>query len=296
MIQIPTDSLTIADTVSHGGAELFAPADSLFAADSIVLTADSLHKVVAVTAETVYGAASELVMPGVAVPDAVADFSPLTGNIFYSLAALACFFAFCLTVYYYRAYAFGIFNVLRGGATTEKILDDRSKVFGAFLVLAISLGLFITGLCVLKFADLFFEQSFAGLPGWMAVVYIFGTWGAIALTGSFQYVLLRVAGRLTLMEEFVGRLLYLKKIVVAIGTVATLPVFLLFALADGQSARVLAIMIAGIAVLLTIFLIVRTFMLFLRHNFPILLWILYFCAVEIFPVSFIAVTVVKTTG
>ncbi len=293
----PTDSLMIADTVMRGAGDMFAPVDSLFASDTLPHMADSLVGSAPVTAEAVYGAASTLALPPDGAAQAMAEnAAPLTGNIFYDLATLACFVSLCMIVYLYRGYAFGIFNVLRGGATTEKILGEQSKVFGAFLTTVISLGLFITGLCILKFVDLFAVSHPNGLSGWMALLPIVVACGTVALIWGYQFVALRTVGSLTSSQEFVGRLFFLKKIVAAIGTIVILPLFLLFALSDGKSALVLAVLIAGIAGLVTIFLIVRTFMLFLLHNFPISLWILYFCAVEIFPVSFVAIIAMRTMG
>lgn len=294
MILQQTDSLIIADTVLRG-AEWMPAADSLSVGDSVLFAIENIPESAVTTAEAVYGPASMLaITPDVVGQATGVDLAPLTGNVFYDLATLVCFISLCLIVYYYRGYAFGIFGVLHGGATTEKILDQKSKVFGAFLMTVISLGLFMTGLCTLKFADLLFGEYLDGLPGWMSVLPIFGAWGAAALIWGWQFVSLKTAGGLTLSKEFVGRLFFLKKIVAAVGTIAALPVFLLFALSDGQSANILAILIAGIAALLTIFLIVRTFMLFIRHNFSISLWFLYFCAVEIFPVSLAAILMARS--
>ncbi len=296
MVQHLTDSLTIADTVLRDPGGTTVTADSLLAADTVLSAAGGLHESMAATAGAVYGAASTLAaQPDVSVQAVAEHLTPLTGNVFYDLAALACFVSLCLIVCLYRGYAFGIFSVLRGGATTDKILGEQSKVFGAFLVTVITLGLFITGLCVLKFADLFLSPYLDSVAGWRAALPILGAWGAASLVWGCQFVLLKAAGSLTLSQEFVDRLFFLKKIVAAIGTIAALPLFLLLALSDGQSAQVLAILVAGIAGLLTIFLIVRTFMLFSRYNFSILLWILYFCAVEIFPISLIAITVMRMT-
>ncbi len=284
----------ITDTLLLETMRVIYPADSLFAGDPF--TVDSLCDNATTIAETVYGAASVPVPPPDTINTVVKYFSPLTDNVFYDLTILVCFVSFCLLVYFYRDYALGIFSVMRGGATTDKILGEQSKVFGAFLVSVISLGLFITGLCVLKFTDLFLWIYIDRLPDWWAILPIFLACGTIAVIWGYQFVLLKIAGSLTLSREFVGRLFYLKKIVAAIGTITTLPVFLLFALSDGLSTRLLAILIAGITILLTIFLIIRTFMLFSRHNFSILLWILYFCAVEIFPVSIAVIMTMKAIG
>lgn len=270
--------------------------DSVQALDTALFIKDSLCGSVVASGETVYGPASALALPDMAGHAAVSDFAPLTDNLFYSLATLACFCWLCLIIYFYRGYALGIFSVLRGGATTEKILGEQSKIFGSFIVSVISLGILITGLCVLKFFDLFFASYFERLSCWMAALPIFGAWGVIALLWGFQFLLLKAAGCLTLSLEFTDRLFYLKKIVAAIGTITVLPLFLLFALSDGQSAHWLAISIVVIAILLTIFLIIRTFMLFVRQNFSILLWFLYFCAVEIFPVSLAAILAMKAMG
>ena len=278
--------------------------DSLFlrdtlpwhAAPQVIPAVETVRENAMSTAEAVYGPSSVLFTPDAAMYATASNPAPLTGNVFYDVAVIACFIAFCLVVYFFRDYVGGIFNIFRGTSTTDKMLGEQSKVFGAFLVWVISLGMVITGLSVLKFADILYGEHIGALSGWGALGAILGAIGTAALIWGYQFVFLKVAGSLTLSQGFVARLFYLKKVVAAIGTLAVLPVFLLFALSEGQSANTLGIIVAGIAALTMIFLIIRTFMLFIRQNFSILLWFLYLCAVEIFPVSLAVIVALKVLG
>mgnify|MGYP003623758188 CR=1 FL=1 len=108
-----------------------------------------------------------------------------------------------------------------------------------------------------------------------------------------QYAVLKTAGSLTRSQAFVARLINLRKLVFALATIILMPV--LFVLATGHETATqvaTAIMIMGASVLV-IFLLRRTYMLFIEQKISILYWILYLCGVEIFPVSFLILLVVK---
>lgn len=247
-------------------------------------------------AEAVYGAVSALVDPGAS--QAVSSVAaPLTGTAVYDASVLACFVGYCLIIFFFRGYVFGVFGLLRGANSTEKMLGEQSKLFGSFLIWTISLGLLVAALCVLRYVDGRFGGDITGgLPRWAGDGAVPLAWMAAGLIWGFQYVALKVAGGITMMRGFTDNLFYLKKIITAIGTVVITPFFLLWVLSDGAGGRIFGAVVLLLGAGLAIFLTVRTFMLFMRDNFSILLWILYLCAVEIFPISLPVILATKVFG
>ncbi|MCL2562240.1 MAG: DUF4271 domain-containing protein [Rikenellaceae bacterium] len=220
----------------------------------------------------------------------------MTGNIYYSLAVLGCFVAFCLMVHFYRNYVLWLFGIFRGRATTERMLGEQGKIFTRFLTQTLVLGIAVTALAVLKFVDMSALDRLPPLDDRQAVAAIAGMTAVVAALWGFRYLLLKITGGLTRSQKFVARLFYLRKIVTAIGTVALLPVFLLFALSGGEAARVLGFAVAAIIAAAAILLTTRTLMFFVRQGFSISLWFLYLCAVEILPVSFLVIAAGRVFG
>lgn len=245
------------------------------------------------TAGEVFGPLSSLAET-TGVPSAEGFTPVITDNAVFSAALLACFVWACMLIYIYRDHVGGIFNILRGNLVTEKMLGEQSKVFNSFLGWSAALGLLAAALACLRVTDISSGALIsAAVPRRLTPLLIPAAWGATTLIWGFQYILLRTAGNLTLSRDFTDKLFYFKKITLTLGTLVMLPVFLCFALSTGRAAVTLGYILAGLFAASAIFLIIRTFMLFVRQNFSILLWILYLCAVEIFPVSLVIVSIGK---
>lgn len=240
---------------------------------------DSLQSWTGPSAEGVFGAGSWVAAP-VNTATAPVDATAVPGadvSTFYSAGLVACLVWWCLVVYVYRDYIAPSFGILRGGLVTEKLLDKQNRVFNIYLNWAVAMGGFALGLACLRFVD---------TPGIILGAVI---WGVVALLWAFQWAVLAAAGRLTLYREFAARLFYLRKIVAAAASVVAVPFFLLWALSGGAVVEIAAAALCAVGVVM---LVLRTFMLFMRQRFSILLWFLYLCAVEILPV----VTIVIAAG
>lgn len=279
--QIP-DSLhcTMPDSLAGGW---FGNATAGAAADSI-------------TADAVFGTSSRLAeIPYLSELDEQlvttwAEYNPsaLVDNIVFKLSAIACFIAFCLLVYLFRGQILGIFNVFRGTGQTEKMLGQQSRIFDIFLGWTIALGLLVLGMTAVKFSEIFVGGHIVKMvPEWASLVMVPAAWAAWSLIFGYKFILLKMAGGVTLSTAFTSKLFFLKKIIFAVATVLLTPVFLVFVLSHGTGADLLALMVLVIITGMTVFLITRTFILFMRQNFSISLWFLYLCAVEIFPASLI---------
>lgn len=240
-----------------------------------------------ITAESVFGVSSRLAdIPDIAIW-AMVNPSPLTDNIVFKLSVIVCFIAFCLLTYLFRGQIFALFSVFRGTVSTEKMIG-QSRVFDIFLNWTVTLGLLVLGMTTIKFVEIAAWQQIAEVvPEWAPYLMVPAAWGLCALIFGYQFVVLKIAGGLTLSTIFTFRLFYLKKIILALTTILLTPVFLVFVLSHGKSTEILSWIMFFIVGSMVIFLIFRTFIFFIRQNLSISLWFLYLCAVEIFPASLI---------
>ncbi len=225
----------------------------------------------------VFGAGSRLVGSTAAVEYDAAG-SP---TLFFSVALVVCFVAWCLMLWAYRDYVLVAFNVLRGGVVGEKLLDKHNKVLNHYLDWAIVLGGFGLGMAV---------SQCIGIPGWMTVAGLCIAAGAV---WSLQWSILAVAGRLTLYNDFTTRLFYMRKMFAATMCMTLLPVFLLLSL-SGSSAMLWGLVFLG--AIFVFFILLRTLMLFMREKLSILLWILYLCGIELLPVATLVIAAEKLYG
>lgn len=191
----------------------------------------------------------------------------------YSIALLACLVGWILVVYIYRDYILAGLGIVRGGVVAEQLLDKRNKLFSAYLNWAVVLGGVGVGLACSR------NIMAAGVCV-----------AAAGMAWGFQWAILAASGRLTLYREFTARLFYLRRIVAAAASMGLMPLFLLYALSGNT---ILRWGLAGAAAVIVVFVCARTFMLFIRQRFSILLWILYLCAVEILPVATVVIVAGK---
>ena len=218
----------------------------------------------------------------------------LTENVVFESLVIVCFAAYCLLVFHYKRYILASLTIFKGKSFTDKLLDESSKVFGKFINSAILLSLLTLALSTVKFIDIGYGARVTEyLPGWGVAGLGLGLWGAIVLIVAYQQVMLKAVGGLTLDQPFAEKLISLKKIVLALTAVVVVPAFLLFALSAHQWARPLGVIIAVELSLIFILFMFKSYILFMDQKISILLWFLYLCAVEIFPVSIIVLLILK---
>lgn len=108
-----------------------------------------------------------------------------------------------------------------------------------------------------------------------------------------QALLLTAVGHLTLSQELSKGIIYLKVVCSSLASLIIVPFALLLVLCPINEGRLwFYIILAGCGLLLLIYL-KETFQLFLLKKISILHWILYLCAVELLPISFIALKLIR---
>ena len=164
--------------------------------------------------------------------------------------------------------------------------DTQGSTYARFLWAAIGIGLPMLALLTLRLTDRWFPIPEVVPEAWIPVLGLLATVG-LAVLLLFQVGLLRITGYITLSRPITDQLVALKFNYLALSVVFLCPLILLFLLASPDTGHILSfgILILGGALLLLY--LKESLMLFLSKKISILHWFLYLCAVEIFPVSFV---------
>jgi hypothetical protein len=282
-----TDSLAGFDPALSDAADSVAAAAGHIADPlaGLGMPADTLQ----VGAEQIFGPLSQLLGPVChANSSAMAD-TLISGNIVFKLVVLLCFGIYCLSLYSYRSQALTVLNIFRSKLYVDNLLRERNYTFDTFLNIVIFQGVLGVGLAAVKAMDIFYwQQITAALPGWgmplIVVAVVLVVWIVIFL----QSLVLVSAGALTDNRKFIFRLRYLRRIDFALFSLVFTPLLLMAAMAPAATIIPIALVLAAGVAFIVVFHLVRTYMMFIDENFSKLYWFLYLCAVEIFPVTFLA--------
>ncbi|MCC8019479.1 MAG: DUF4271 domain-containing protein [Rikenellaceae bacterium] len=270
-----------------GSDTLSAFADGLTAVREAAVPADT------VTAADIFGPATALATqePG---PSPFFEWV-LTGNVPYSLAVVVLFAGFCLLFYYFRPHAATVAGLFRGTLYIENLLGEHNYIFETFRRLLILLGLLASGLTIVRYCDSAFGEAVnSSLPGWAQMLPVPVVWGGLLAAWFCQNFILRAAGWLTYGSRFTDDLISLRNLGYGLVFLFTVPLMFTLALAPQAALPVLSWVFLPIVTGLLIFILIRTYMLFIGQKISILYWILYLCAVEILPVSFLVVLSVRS--
>lgn len=250
---------------------------------------ESLHA----TAEQMFGAASTL-GAGTAVPPAPTP-AFLSGSWIFQCAVLLLAVAYLLLLYTNASEArllvegFG-----RNRTSGRRTLERRGVFHGHFLHRCCVLGVVGSGVLAVRLCDEWLPAGlFAGLSplGWQSLcVAAMLIVGAIA---AVQTVALWSIGQVTLTQSFVTTLLYIKQFHFALATVAGLPAVLLFALCPIGSGSGWFYLAAAFFITIILLFLREIHSLFVAKNISNLHWFLYLCTIEIAPVAFAVLTLIK---
>lgn len=180
---------------------------------------------------------------------------------------------------------------------SERTSDESGNAgFTRFLNIALALGFLLAGVTAVRLCDrpdIAQELLSMGNGSTLSLLLALGVGLLFLLVYLYGILLLRAVGGVTLTSGFTSQLIRIKRGYAALGAIILAPVILLFALSPLGSDTIWAgLLTAGW--LITFLLYLReTFALFISKKVSILHWILYLCAVEIFPVTLLWLLVVR---
>lgn len=173
-------------------------------------------------------------------------------------------------------------------APARKRLSEEtgSSGFSHFLNVTVTLGLLFAGLLAVKFGG---ERLEGLIPDDLEQIAMPGLSLATSLAGAlvllYQYLMLQGAGAITVSRPFILQLLQLRRTYFALIVVCAAPVLLLYILCPPDSGSIWLYALLAESAVAAILYLKESLGLFLSKNFSILLWFLYLCTVELFPIS-----------
>ena len=143
-------------------------------------------------------------------------------------------------------------------------------------------------LAFIRGCTLWAPEVFNGMAGG-STIWLVGRWVVIALVALFLFegVLIQIVGAVCEMGRFCHRLMHLKMMFTSVSMAAILPFGLIFLLSPDTISTVAFLIMAVECLILLIIFVKETFLFFVSEKISILHWILYLCALEIFPASLI---------
>lgn len=269
-------------------------ADSLYCADSLAMAEfarcgaeqPEMPDYRTATAQEVFGPSTLAVVPEPSFHSE--PYRPLTDNVFFQGAVLLLAAAYAILLYRHMTdVRLLLGRPFRNRASIERLAEEPgSNSLTRFLKISDLIGLGFIGIAATKFAEMFLApEVFPALPLPTApsVTLAFALlWVAVT---TFQVLVLRAAGALTLTQRFIAQLRLLKRTYFALSVILAVPPFLLFALAPPDAGNIwLCVSLAGSAITALLY-FRESRHLFLAKKIPFLHWFLYLCTVEIFPFS-----------
>ena len=299
--QISDSVIALSDTIVSSDTSLVSVSDTSnvmpfefdipFHSVNTISYADTLE----VTAQQMFGPHA-VMAPVEGTVDALSSGAAiLTGNMLFNIVALICFALYCFSIYFYSQQVWVVTSVFRSKLYVDNLLGDYNYSVDNFLKIALTFGSLTLSLALVKFVELISDPyTLSELPEWIATPLPIWIWGICGVVILYQKLVLNVAGWLTDSRKFIVQLNYLRKINFALFAVICTPVLLMLSL-SGIHGRVflLVLLSAGLGIIV-IFHLVRTYMFFVDEKISKLYWFLYLCGVEIFPLTFLAFSLVKS--
>jgi len=245
----------------------------------------------------IFGLQSQLAPDPAWMPDAASGLAMMTDSLIYKLFVVAVFAVYCYMLFYYRDSFAALIKSLRSRLFREKLIEEMNYTFASFLRMVGGTGLMACSVLIIRCAALF-----AGQEG-EAVVQRLPVWGTGLLTVVaaavilsillYQHLLLRAVGGLIRAPLFFEHLRSLRRIVATGGALFIIPLVLIFALAPEPAAGKILYSILIVLLFFAVLFVGQSYRHFAGQNVSIFYWILYLCAVEIFPVSIFAALVLR---
>ncbi len=282
------DSLAMADSVA-----MSTQADSL----AMTGTADSLAALPATpivwrdaTASEVFGTTSQYVAgrkPFAAERQAT-DYPSF--DIFILLLSLI----YAILLYNKADNIRYLFGGVAQGAATGKVTSNPRGGFSLFLNAIVFIGTPVAGVVIARIAEPLIPLGLDFVPPQFAAVVASLLASALVIAiVLYQRTILWMAGEVTLTQQFVLQIRQIKSIHFT-GLILTIsPVAIFFAICPESLYNLwFGIIAAGSAITIILYL-AGTLQLFISKKISILLWFLYLCTVEIFPLSLLWLLAVR---
>lgn len=214
----------------------------------------------------------------------LSNYMSLTDNIFFKAVVIALFLYYCYVVFHFRDCIATLFKVVKVKFDGSTLLNDSTYIFSLFLRTMTVIWFAVCGIAFVKLADIAAGDEIASsLPQWAVYLLIIPATAIMPIVMLFQKAVIRMIDNVILSAPFTNLLRYIKVLFTAAAVLTIAPTVLLLALYNGELQNALLYIIVAESVTVIFMWLYKTYMLFIEQNVSILHWILYLCAIEIFP-------------
>lgn len=250
--------------------------------------ADSLHcgknVVENVSADVFFGPSSQLIEQGTA--SALTTMDSLTGHPLTHVLGFLSLLGYILLVTRYPLQAMQILRTPFSNLLRQKAIDERNRALTLFINWSLLIYVFLLSLIVLRVADQCvpsLSEIMLHLTPYLPFIIAL----ILLLILLYQLIFNIVIALLINNINFAKHIWYLKRMITCFGTIALSPLALLYVFNYNHSGEILGIITCLGVIICYFMLFIKSFNLFVDQNFSVFNWILYLCAAEILPVSFI---------
>lgn len=236
-------------------------------------------------ADYFFGPQSEF-FPGAKSTPRWIDQFPWIDSYAYEALVVGIFILACYLLYRYRGSIGMLFKMQTHRVPLEKVYEEQTLFFKNFLRISLVLMALLAGGIAVRLCD--FWQLSDRLPGLsrrginLVVPAVLAAIGGVML---YRYLANRLISGVTQNSLFFDRYRFMNRVFSALSAVALTPLFLVCALYDGEAVRWVVYLMLAVMGLLAGAYLGTSYRFFVVRNVSILQWILYLCAVEIFPLS-----------
>ena len=242
------------------------------------------------TAEEMFGGATTLVVDS--SNEAISGVASLGGLYQVAIGIVALLFTFIL-VRYYALFRHLILSAISRGANRPDLNIFSSEIRNIEIFTSIAgvslLSLFVMRLTVMEsFQSLLSPLSDISAWGVGAMVF-----GATFLLILFERGILYLAGLMSQNARFCEEIWHVKLLLFSTTIILLSPPLILTLLTEGTTTQIALYCSVAVCLISLILFIKETFLLFQAQRFSIFHWILYLCALEIFPISLLVAPILR---
>lgn len=210
----------------------------------------------------------------------------LVNNYAFEVLLVGIFLLFCYLIYNFRGSILLLARMLVLRITPEKVFEEQTLFFKQFMTLCSLLGVLVVTGFIVKVGDGMGLDRF--LPATSPLIYhgaVLAVLVAVGVIWVYKYLLLKLIGGITRSGDFFRQHGFLTHLYGAVVYLILTPLLLMFSFGSERESRVLFWIILGLLALVGLLYLSKSYRFFVERKVSTLQWILYLCAVEIFPVS-----------
>ncbi len=235
------------------------------------------------------------------------------GNIAFQALSLAVLGAFCWMIYEFRTQVAECFKNAVNFSRTEGLPAGNRQLYNSFLAIAMTLGALSVGLAAVKaaawrlgtdtgiavagrwkLAEVTGTVGFDAIPSWVASVAAVAVALVTVCVMLVEVGVLKTVGAITLSPKFADDIIRTKKNWLAVISMFTVPLGAVWTGVNPVRDRCVMYVFVLVLVILIVLFVAHTLRGFVKQKVSLLVWFLYLCTVEIFPVCAVVLAATKS--